>query len=54
LSLNVEELRSLAERGDLSATGAYRASRYVAGMKRSMEALPAADRQVVVLELEHG
>jgi len=54
LPLRPEELLSLAERGDVPGGGAYRATRDMARVQQSMDALPAADRQAVVLELEHS
>jgi serine/threonine-protein kinase len=47
LPLCLEELRSLAE------TEAYRATRDMVRVQESLGALPAGDRQAVVLELEH-
>jgi serine/threonine protein kinase len=54
LGVRMEELLSLVERGDVPASGAYRATRDMARVQQSVDALPAADRQAVVLELEHS
>jgi serine/threonine protein kinase len=53
LPLPLEELRSLVEQGTLPASGAYRATRDMARVGQSMNALSPEDRHVVVLELDH-
>jgi hypothetical protein len=53
LALRAEELRSLVERGEVPGSGAYRATRDMVRVRRSLDALPAGDAEAVVLELEH-
>jgi serine/threonine protein kinase len=54
LPLRLEELRSLAESGELPATGPYRATRDMVRVQQSLRNLRPEDRHTVVLELDHG
>jgi serine/threonine protein kinase len=53
LPLRLEELRSLAEQGELPRSAAYQATRDMVRVQQSVDRLPASDRHAVVLELDH-
>jgi serine/threonine-protein kinase len=53
LPLRLDELRSLAERGEMSSTGPYRATRDMARVQESVQSLASQDWQAAVLELNH-
>jgi hypothetical protein len=53
LPLLPEQLRSLADRGELPGSGAYHATRGMKRVQQSVQKLPPDDWHAVVLELDH-
>jgi hypothetical protein len=54
LPLRLEEMLSLAEKGAVPGSGAYRATRDMVRVQESVRQLSPAEWQAAVLELNHG